>query len=872
MKGPTLWVRLVSILVPDYLRRDWVEEWEAELEAAGRKMAHAWGALADAWYLRTEGWTMDGFFRDLRWAVSNLVRRPFFTVLAGGTLAVAIGANTAVYSVVDSVLINPLPFPEAERVVSYNHQAPGLGVNVPLIPHSHALYLHYLEEARAVESLAVFTDENINLITDGDPQQLSASRVTHEYFQVLGVQPFLGRGFLEGEDRPGAEPVAILGYPLWEQSFGKDPSVVGRLVEMDGIQRRVVGIMPRNSAVSEEDLWVPMEIDAAAADAGSLRYIGVARLAEDVTIEAAQAEMQTLLVAFSEANPDELGPDVMEQAGLRAEVRPLKDVFVQDVRETLWVLLGTVGFVLLIACANVANLFLVRAESRHREQALRTALGASRADLIRQYLTESLALAVVGGLAGLGLSVFGVRGLLVLAPADLPAVLDIGIDGSVLVFTAAVSLVAGVAFGVFPVFGDFRADLSSRIRDGGRSSTISGERHRARSALVVVQVALALVLLVGSGLMLRSFLALRDVDPGFESAGLLTFRFGLPGAEYEDPSRVLNFHRELSDRLAATPGVEGVGMISGLPLSDAKTAGPMEPTDRPYPEGELGPMVERRSITPGYLAAMRIPILEGRAPEWDDQADRFRGVVISETLARSFWPNESAVGRQIRRQDSEVSWEVVGVVGDVRFDDVQDEPFPLAYFPVLTGAPDQVSPSLAMDVVVRVAGDPLDAIAVSRDALRAVDPRLPMINPRTVDQVVEQSMASTSFTALLLGIAAGIALILGTVGIYGVLSYIVSRRTQEIGVRMALGAPAEVVLRSVVSRGMKLTGAGVALGLLGAWALSRLLASLLYGVAATDPVTFGGTAVLLGAVAFTATWVPARRASRVDPVEAMRLE
>jgi predicted permease len=466
----------------------------------------------------------------------------------------------------------------------------------------------------------------------------------------------------------------------------------------------------------------------------------------------------------------------------------------------------------------------------------------------------------------------GVRGLLAMAPAELPGILKIGIDGSVLAFTAAISIAAGIGFGLFPVFGFAGADLSKRIKDGGRSSTASGERHRVRSVLAVAQVALALVLLVGSGLMLRSFVALRNVDLGFDSAGLMTFRFGLPGAEYGSPERVLAFHRELSDRLGATPGVENVGMINGLPLTDFKSAGPMEPTEEPFPEGELGPLVERRSTTPGYFEVMGIPILEGRALSWDDQANQFRGIVISQTLAASFWPGQSAVGRRIQPQGNEHSWEVVGVAGDVRFDGVEDEPLPLAYFPVLGGSPEEVSAERSMDVVVKVAGDPLEAVGVLREALGAVDPRLPMINPRTVGTIVEESLAATSFTVLLLGIAAGIALLLGTVGIYGVLSYIVSRRVQEIGVRMALGAPAEAVLRSVVGQGMKLTVVGLLAGLFGAWGLSRALASLLYGVTATDPVTFVSTALLLAFVALAATWIPARRASRIDPVEAMRLE
>ncbi len=364
--------------------------------------------------------------------------------------------------------------------------------------------------------------------------------------------------------------------------------------------------------------------------------------------------MQNLLVRYSDANPDELGPEILAQTGLAADVKPLKDLFVQDVRQALWVLLGTVGFVLLIACANVANLFLVRAEARQREQALRTALGATRGDVIRQYLTESVTLAVGGGLLGLGLAAFGVRGLLALAPADLPEVLNVGIDGSVLVFTGVISVAAGIAFGMFPVFTYGRRDLSNSLKDGSRGSTTGRERHRARSTLVVAQVALALVLLVGSGLMLRSFVALRKVDPGFDPAGLMTFRFALPYAEYSDPHQVLDFQRRLHDRLAMGPGVQEVGMVSGLPLTGQKSAGPMEPLDHPFPEGELGPIVERRAITPGYLQAMRIPIREGRAPAWDDQADQFRGIVISETLARTFWPDESAVGSPDPQSDQRV--------------------------------------------------------------------------------------------------------------------------------------------------------------------------------------------------------------------------
>lgn len=872
MRTVKLWVHLVSVFVPGDVRADWVEEWNGELASRGGSMTHAWGAVADAWYLRTDGWTMDGMRRDVRTAVRSLVRNPFFTVLSGLTLAVGIGANAAIFSVVDGVMINPLPYPDADRLVSYNHEAPGLGVNVPLIPHSQAMYLFYFENAKELDAFAVTSNTNINLVGEGDPQLLAAAQVTQQYFDVMGIQPMLGRAFAEGEDRPGAEPVAVLGYALWEQSFGRDPGVLGTLVEMDGTRRRIIGVMPEGAMVLDEELWIPLTIDSEAPDAGSLGLIGLGRLTPGSSPEAANVEMQGLLERYAVEHADELPEGVMEQAGLAADVIPLKELVVRDVRQVLWVLLGTVGIVLLVACANVANLFLVRSEARAREQAVRTAMGAGRMAITRQYLTESITLSLGAGLVGLVIAEFGVRGLLALAPADLPQALNIGIDGSVLAFTAAISVVAGILFGLIPMFGYSQRELSLSLKDGNRSSTGGRERMRARSALVVAQVAMALVLLVGSGLMLRSFVALRGVDPGFDTTGTMTFSIGLPGAEYPEPSQVLDFHRQLTDRLAGMPGVQSVGMISGLPLSGAKSAGPMEPVERPFPEGELGPMIENRQVTPGYFEAMSIPLVEGRGLEWTDQADQFRAIVISETLAETFWPGQSALGQSIRSQGEEnAPWEVVGVVADVRFDDVTDAPLPISYRPVLSGNAEEIQSARGVDIVVKTAsGDPLASIASAREALRAADARLPMINPRAVEDIVRDSMASTSFTVLLLGIAAGVALMLGMVGIYGVVAYVVTRRTQEIGVRMALGAPAGVVLGSFVRQGLVLTGIGVVIGLLLSLGVSQALASLLYGVNATDPLTLSATAALLVVVSTFATYLPARRAARIDPTEALR--
>ena len=806
---------------------------------------------------------------DLRSAFRSLRRTPGSTATAILTLALGIGANTAIFSVVDAVLINPLPYPRSDRLVSVNLTAPGM--QIPVVGLSEAMYLRYLNESKTLSSFAVYRSAPVNLERAGNPERVAAANVTLEFFDVMGVHPLLGRDFVVGEDRKGAEPVAVLGYGLWQTVFGSDPGIVGRTVRMDGVQRLVVGVMPRDfSFPDESELWFPLPVDAQNPSVGSLDYFGTGRMVQGETAQAVRAEMQGLLHSFAGQLSDDFGPGFMQQSRLAAYVTPLKELEVSNVRQALWVLMGTVGFVLLIACANVANLFLVRAEARQREQALRAALGATQGTMMRRYLTESVLLALGGGLLGLGVAWAGLRSLLVMAPVALPRAGEIGIDGSVLGFTAAIAVLSGVLFGLFPVFGYACRDLSGTLKGGGRTSTGDRKQHRARSTLVVVQVALALVLLVGAGLMARSFVAMRRVDLGFATPGRLVFHVWLPSAEYPDAARVDLFERSLLQRLKAIPGVEQAAMATRLPLEErGKNASPLEPVDDPMKRG----LVNLQQVSPGYFRAMGIGLLEGRGLTVDDEAPGVHRVVISEQLAHMFWPDaRSVLGRQLKQRGSTApGYEVVGVARDVHSESASTAPGPRLYFPIANTG-DFGTARHSLSVVLKVATAPMSFVSAAREALRAVDPHLPMVRPETMDRIVQDAMARTSFTVMLLGIAAGIALLLGTVGIYGVISYMVSRRTQEIGVRMALGAPRASVLRQVVGQGMALTGIGLAVGLIGAWGLSRVLSSLLYGVSATDPSTYMLTAGILALVALLASWIPARRAARVDPMEALRYE
>jgi len=880
-------IRAASRLVPHARREAWRREWEAEtayawssLRRSGRPSrfaglrlrARILTCVIDALWERKETMKMTGIWNDLRYAVRGLLRNRSFTAIAVITLALGIGATTAVFTLVDGVLIRPLPFPASDRLLAIQHQGRD---GQDLLPISEGLYLVYRDQAPSLSSIAMYRQTVVNLVGDGEPERLPAQVVTPSFFKVLGVEPELGRTFTEEEGAPDGEQVVVLSDGLWRRDFGADPSVVGRTLDMNGSSVRVVGIMPPDFGHPNRDAqaWLPYVVDPAQASYGGFGAGGIARLAAGGTLQGAATELQGLVDRLSEFAPaDEAA--FLKQVNLKSVVRPLKEAVVGDVGRTLWILLGTVGFVLLIACANVANLLLVRAEGRQRELALRVAIGAGRAQVLRAFLGESLVLALAGGALGVGVAWLSVRVSLGLVPTNIPRMAEVGVDPRVLGFSALVSLGCALFFALFPLVRYGTSDLANQLREGGsRGGTTGRERHRLRNGLVIVQVALALVLLVGSGLMFRSFVALRAVDPGFRPQGVLTARLSVPSAEMPDATETADFFLALQDRLARQAGVDGAGLVGRVPLSGGVSFGTIEVEDQPRAEGELPVFSYQMSAGPGYFEAMGIPVLEGRTFQRDDGVNGTHAVVVGRAFAQHWWPESSAIGRRLRFGfPDEDWWEIVGVVGDVSIESLEEPPGEMIYFPPTFGTAERPFVQRTFDVVVRTAGSPLQFVPVLRRELRDLNPRIPLDNPRTMEEVFSGATARTSFTMALLGAASGIALILGLVGIYGVISYIVSQRTREIGVRMALGASAPLVRGMVVRQGLTLTAVGVVVGLVAAGLLSSLMSSLLFGVSATDPLTYGGVALALVAVAAAASWLPAMRAAGVDPSHALRAE
>ena len=808
---------------------------------------------------------------DVKLAGRSLLKSPRFTAIAGITLALGIGANTAIFSVVDGVLLEPLDFPESERLATVWSNADGLGYDQ--FPLSPDVYAFYRAESTAFEELATFQLGESSLTSGGEPERVRSIQTTHTLFDVLGVPPLLGRTFTEEEDRPEANPVAVISHELWQRRYGADPGVLGRTEAVSGVVHEIVGVMPERFTFPDDAaLWIPSGFDPDNPPIGNFGWNAVGRLAPGVEADEAQAQLVPLVRRIMEANSDaENYYNFLENGRYAPLVHSLKEDTVGSLREPLWILLGTVGFVLLIACANVANLVLIRAESRQREIAVRSAMGASRGLLVRQSLAESLVLSTVGGIAGVLLAWLGTPLLLRAAPPQIPRVSEVGVDGTVMLFAVAAVAFSALLFGAIPAFRYTRPSVVAALRQGGRGSTAGRGRRLGRDLLVVAQTALALVLLVGSGLLVKSFWQLWRTDPGFRHEDVLTFGIALPASSYPDPTDVSLFFGELGDRLRAIPGVTAAGAASVLPLQGGAPGTAMAVDGQPVEAGQLPPMLHYKTVTPGYFDAMGIPRMTGSVVERGSEEVEATSVVVSRRLAEEHWPGESALGQRIRFAGDTVNWfTVVGTVGSVRQEGLREDPAALVYFTYSETSAPRVG-GRTMSWAVRGRDVAMLAPRV-RTMVAELDPELPVADLRTMESIVSDSIVQLSFTMMTLGVAALMALLLGAVGLYGVLSYAVSQRTREIGVRMALGAERSAVMGMVVAQGARLAVLGLVVGVGGAVLLSRLLRELLYGTPPLDPLTYGGTAVLLLSVGLLASYLPARRAAAVDPTESIRME
>jgi putative ABC transport system permease protein len=815
-------------------------------------------------------------WQDLRYAARMLRKQRGFAALAAITLALGIGANTAIFSVVYGVLLRPLPFHEPERLVGVWHRAPGF--NLTQLEQGPATYFTYRESGRVFEDIGLWHSEEVSITERGEPERAQALWVTDGLLRILRVQPLLGRFFTKEDDAAGSPRRAILTHGYWVRRFGGAPDVIGRSLNVDGMQCEVVGVLPQSFKFLRTDpaVLLPLQLNRAEARVGDFSYPAVARLKPGVTLEQANADVARMIpLAFDRfAMWPGLTRKMFEEAGLGPNVHPLSKDVIGNVGRVLWILVGTVGIVLLIACANVANLLLVRAEGRQQELAVRVALGASRSRLARELLAESVGLALAGGALGLLLAWAGIGLLARLAPAGLPRIDEISIDPLVLVFTLAISVLTGLLFGLIPVMR-FGTPNVVALKEGGRSASDAPGRHRGPNALVVSEIALALVLLIVSGLMVRTFIALRQVDPGFvRPTEVQTFRVSIPGGLIKDPQQTILAYEQITQRLEQVPGVVSVGLSDSVTMDGNHSSVPIFVEDFPEVGRELPPIRRIKRVAPDYFKTIGNPVLAGRAITWTDIHQGRPVVIISENLAREYWKNPAdALGKRIR-QNQENPWrEIIGIVGNERDDGVDQPATAIVYWPMLikewSDIPIDISRTMAFVVRSNRTGSP-GFLRELQQAVWSVNPNLPLASVRTLDEIQADSMAQTSFALVMLAIAAAVALLLGIVGIYGVIVYIATQRTREIGIRMALGAQAGDVRWLFLRHGLLLTAAGIGLGIGVALALTRVMSALLFGVSPMDPVTYATVAAGLATVALLATYLPARRASRIDPIIALR--
>jgi len=823
---------------------------------------------------------MEFFKNQFVQVLRRLRRTPLFTAITLITLAAGIGANTVVFSVLESVLLKPLPYPRAEELVGVWHTAPGLQIaDLNMSPSS---YFIYREQGKTLEDIGMYSSDSDTVTGVAEPEQVPAMRVTDGTLPLLGIPTMLGRTFTKQDDLPGAPETVILSYGYWRHKFGGNPSAIGKTLMVDGKSRQIIGVMPQRFCFLDRDdiaLFTPFQFDRGKVFLGNFSYEAFGRLKPGVTVEQVNADVARMLPIIRNTFPAPPGFSIklFDDAHIGPNVRPLKRDVVGDAGSVLWVLMGSIGMVLLIACANVANLLLVRVEGRRQELALRAALGASWARIAAELWLESLTLGLLSSLLGLGLAWGVLRALVALAPDGLPRIHEIGIDGPVLLFTVAITVFTSLLFGAIPVFKYAGAQLSTGIRQGGRALSQSREQHRARSALVVVQVALALVLLICSGLMIRTFRAMTKVDPGFSRAAeLQTFRISIPEAQMKENEPVLRMEEEILHKIAVVPGVSSVAISTKVPMDGGGWHDPIFVEGRSYGEGELPPLRAFKFVSPGFLSTMGTPLVAGRDFTWTDTYKRLPVALVSENIAREYWRDPTgALGKRIRVSTKDDWREIVGVVANMYDDGVSKPATTAAYWPLMLDNFESDTTRVSRDVafVLRTSRAGSENLLTEvRQAVWSVNPNLPLANVHTLEFFYKRSLGRTSFTLVMLGVAGAMALLLGVVGIYGVIAYSVSQRRREIGIRMALGAQQRALTSMFVRHGLFLTGIGITCGLVAAIVLMRLMSSLLFKVSPVDPLTYSAVSIGLVFTAFLASYLPSRRTAAVDPVEALRAE